>query len=1072
MSKHVLFGQSISFSSAQDRYMHLMMARMKASDIVETEFQKWYRSCGSLNKVLDGCEMEADRLIGKYVDGQLYNQLLELGIYDIGKNAHHVQCINLSDLRSVIGKLGRMLKSIDEKKDAEAEYRELRKQCRGKVSGGGFGLRGALSGMFVAGTINAVTGAGHTVANTIGNIGSSISAASSKSALYQNDDTCELLTETILDCLVGAFVAHADIIRMRKPDCIDISFSNYERSNALLENALRLPEKAPELLVESFRALPIYWPLLHFIFLQYRSERRNVLNIAKYYGIDLSSLVNEVLSDEYAPDAKNDEEKALAAKARILALMEEMGIQESDVLNTLECDCLDRLVSGYVLEDCPSNTTILEQFRQYDAQRNNKQVIIKKHLIWQLGAEYHVKFTPEEIETVIAPEYTQEVKASTPAAESAKKQILYKMSVMGAQQSATLDQLESDCIARLCTNYIHADEKTCDAMLEKIKEYPAQERVKEPFIKNIQGRIEAIWAAEDGEIFDNLYLKTDISDQKQLDAAIAYVKEKGRTASSKQYLDAFSSCNQKNFKKAKFYAEWNLVMKIIAAILFAVPLIELVFLDGEISLWIFIILAGAAILALHGQLRKIWRTLTISGTIFHPQIFGSFNAKERGHLGIIQIGLIVTLCLAAILILSRSIARKHIAADTPTMTKTIDASVSASSYNSSATSESSPQMDAISESNPSAVSPEPHESSDSSIYKGDSYTDILDEVERSFPAAAYTLFDMDGDNNPEMIVKSGASQTTARYDIYSMQNSRTSYLGSLDAAYTELCPVSSYHALLAVKKYNEQETLSLVVYQNGELTSIEAYSGSQSNVLYSFDPLEFTAIRKKDSIQWDGSPSTMNDWSFEQFLQENWTYNKIDELSDDSRYELNFKASMMAQFGISALQSERLDRLLFLAAGYTAAYDPTSMDTFRKDDSQLVQTMSVATANNILLDLFGLQPDYYMLDETHGVFLSDDMLYFTESVSAFYPYIAIAKSVAENPEDRRYDTVEYDIYSVDQSYDYYDYEQFYYMTASEAASQSALSLIATATEQVYALEEGDARYQTCWIRDFTVMSTQ
>lgn len=148
------------------------------------------------------------------------------------------------------------------------------------------------------------------------------------------------------------------------------------------------------------------------------------------------------------------------------------------------------------------------------------------------------------------------------------------------------------------------------------------------------------------------------------------------------------------------------------------------------------------------------------------------------------------------------------------------------------------------------------------------------------------------------------------------------------------------------------------------------------------------------------------------------------------------------------------------------------MDTFRKDDSQLVQTMSVATANNILLDFFGLQPDYYMLDETHGVFLSDDMLYFTESVSAFYPYIAIAKSVAENPEDRRYDTVEYDIYSVDQSYDYYDYEQFYYMTASEAASQSALSLIATATEQVYALEEGDARYQTCWIRDFTVMSTQ
>jgi len=74
----------------------------------------------------------------------------------------------------------------------------------------------------------------------------------------------------------------------------------------------------------------------------------------------------------------------LAAKTRILALMDEMGIQESDVLNTLECDCLERLISGYVLEDRPSNATVLEQFRQYDARRNNKRTIIKKHLIWQL----------------------------------------------------------------------------------------------------------------------------------------------------------------------------------------------------------------------------------------------------------------------------------------------------------------------------------------------------------------------------------------------------------------------------------------------------------------------------------------------------------------------------------------------------------------------------------------------------------------------------------------------------------------------------------------------------------------
>lgn len=165
------------------------------------------------------------------------------------------------------------------------------------------------------------------------------------------------------------------------------------------------------------------------------------------------------------------------------------------------------------LEDRPSNATVLEQFRQYDARRNNKRTIIKKHLIWQLGSEYGVSFTPEESEKVIAPEYNAEAKANTPAAEAAKARILYKMEVMGVSESATLDQLESDCVARLCVNYQSADEKTCDAMLEKIRAYPAQEKIKGLYLKKVQGRIEDIWSAEDGEIFDNLYLKTNIEDQ-------------------------------------------------------------------------------------------------------------------------------------------------------------------------------------------------------------------------------------------------------------------------------------------------------------------------------------------------------------------------------------------------------------------------------------------------------------------------------------------------------------------------------------------------------------------------------
>ena len=507
-----------------------------------------------------------------------------------------------------------LIQKVNDAKDAEIEYRESRKQNRSRVVGGGFGLGGALKGMATAGAINAVTGMGHSVVNAFGNVGSSLSAASSKYSIYKDEETFNCLCAALADCLGSTFSAHIQIVNERKPHCIDV-FSDSDRAEALLENAKRFPDKAQHLLLEAFKQDPASFDLLQYIFLNYRRERKNVLTIAKSFGISLSDTITSILSQEYTADAKTDESKAQAARKRILSLMDEMGLSESETLDQLEQDCLDRVVANYSA-NAASCDEILNRIRDYTASEKNKQAIIKKHLIWQLGAEYHVEFTPEEVEAVIAPEYTQEARASTPAAESAKKQILYKMSVMGAQQSTTLDQLESDCVARLCTNYTHADEKTCDAMLEKIRAYPAQEKIKELYLKKVQGRIEEIWSAEDGEIFDNLYLKTNIEDQSQKDAAIAYIKEKGRTSSSSKYLNAVTNCTPGNIKKAVAYVSWNLCMAISAAILIIVSAVLLVAFDADIYLCMIPILVGAALLYFRSKLKKSGTRLRFKGQFF------------------------------------------------------------------------------------------------------------------------------------------------------------------------------------------------------------------------------------------------------------------------------------------------------------------------------------------------------------------------------------------------------------------------------------------------------------------------
>ena len=1071
MSTYILFGQQISFSEAQYRYSRLVSAYINALFATTTEFTTWYHACGSIEKVLQGYVSEADRLISKYVDGPLYEQLLDLEIYDVGKETYRDNCMVLEPAQTACRRFKGLIQKVNDAKDAEIEYRESRKQNRSRVVGGGFGLGGALKGMATAGAINAVTGMGHSVVNAFGNVGSSLSAASSKYSIYKDEETFNCLCAALADCLGSTFSAHIQIVNERKPHCIDV-FSDSDRAEALLENAKRFPDKAQHLLLEAFKQDPASFDLLQYIFLNYRRERKNVLTIAKSFGISLSDTITSILSQEYTADAKTDESKAQAARKRILSLMDEMGLSESETLDQLEQDCLDRVVANYSA-NAASCDEILNRIRDYTASEKNKQAIIKKHLIWQLGAEYHVEFTPEEVEAVIAPEYTQEARASTPAAESAKKQILYKMSVMGAQQSTTLDQLESDCVARLCTNYTHADEKTCDAMLEKIRAYPAQEKIKELYLKKVQGRIEEIWSAEDGEIFDNLYLKTNIEDQSQKDAAIAYIKEKGRTSSSSKYLNAVTNCTPGNIKKAVAYVSWNLCMAISAAILIIVSAVLLVAFDADIYLCMIPILVGAALLYFRSKLKKIGNTLTIQGTIFHPQIF-------REHMPIgktpvmpaLQVCIVVLLAAVGVFVLVQCNAKKHIAAETPTMATAVDATSNEQQKTSSAV---DMQLPTKSDTSASVSAPayneyttDTQDDSFSPIYKGKSYEDVLNEVADTFPAATYALFDMTADDNPELVVKTGTSQSTARYDVYSFQDGDTQYLGSIDGAYTELCPISSYYALLAVKDNGYQATLSLIVYQNGGLTSIEAFDGYSSD-MDSYESLKFSPVRKYDASQWTTNPSTMNDWLFEQFLNENWTYNMVSELSSSEVYALNYRTSMLAQFGISSLQTSRLDELLFFAAGYLAATDPTKLDLYRKED-KLIYSMSAGDATVVLIDFFGLRPDYSVLDESHGVRLSADILYFENSPESYNPYVAVISSIEEDLENRMYCNVTYDLYHVtDQSLSWYDYEPFYNMTAEEAAQNASLMKIRTINEQIFCLSEDSDRYDTCWIKSFDIV---
>ena len=119
------------------------------------------------------------------------------------------------------------------------------------------------------------------------------------------------------------------------------------------------------------------------------------------------------------------------------------------------------------------------------------------------------------------------------------------------------------------------------------------------------------WSAEDGEIFDNLYVKTDITDPKAVVEAVSYVQSKGRTDSSKKYLDALNACTPKNIELAQLYQTTNryksyiivAIVCLIATFAFIVPI--LIAIPLFIKAW---------------SMKKAWKLLTINGAMIHPAL--------------------------------------------------------------------------------------------------------------------------------------------------------------------------------------------------------------------------------------------------------------------------------------------------------------------------------------------------------------------------------------------------------------------------------------------------------------------
>ena len=627
MGKYTLLGRTIEFEECNERFFDIQHRVWNAMDAASSDFNKWYDGCGDILTVLKGYENKAAELIIRNSNEPLFQELPTLGIYDMSEDHYDDECLVINESIDALEVVADAYNSIIAQQEAEVEYRAERKACRGRVVGGGFGLSGSLKGMATAGAMNAVSGAGHSIVNAIGNATSAMEAASAKRALYNNSSVKAVLRNGIRSDILSCFNNHINLIN-EKRNRYYIGCFDADKAGALFQNAKKVLEKRTELLIESFKNCPWDKELLVYLFTTYKEDRKNVWDISLRFHVDLHETAETVFSNMYTGAARTSEEKAQTVKKDIVEQMHLLGITVSGTIDRIERDGIARILHGYSEASDERRQEMFLAVDNYSATDSNKSAVIHELGIWELAQKYHVSFTSEEAEAILGKVYTSAAKRDEEQAQIAKKKIKTIMQALGVKESTAFNELETDCLSRLCIDYQKANEAQCNEMLDKIKAYGALSKNKKPFINRIQSRIEAIWSAEDGEIFDNVYLNADIEDRQQVEEAITFIKAKKRTASANKYLNALAGCNEQNIKKARQFQQSTTKLAMLVGIGLVILGIIFLFVDLGFILSVAVVAAGAVLLVYYFNLKKAWDLLTLSGSLVHSKISATGQAQR------------------------------------------------------------------------------------------------------------------------------------------------------------------------------------------------------------------------------------------------------------------------------------------------------------------------------------------------------------------------------------------------------------------------------------------------------------
>lgn len=318
-----------------------------------------------MKSIVESCENDFQEILKCHLDNAV-KKLIHEGFYDLDLTTFINEYYLKNDLYEFNRHFDQVVNEFYEltlKKEMLNEYRSFRKQNRGQVIGGGFGLNGAVTGIAMAGAANMASGAIHGAFNFIGSLVTSGKVNSKLKEIYNSKEMDNILFFAAYDCIINipsAFNIAYKKFKREPYAAYDCKISDVEQSIRLVNNlkSNNIPDdKINDVLIESINLYPYNKYAYKYALNKYKDKDGRISKLAKFVSCDVDKYKNEMLN-LYYEDNKNytTEDECLKVKNGLEKLMKDVSFKsKSETLVLLEND-LDvfdqekRTVDGFIFE--------------------------------------------------------------------------------------------------------------------------------------------------------------------------------------------------------------------------------------------------------------------------------------------------------------------------------------------------------------------------------------------------------------------------------------------------------------------------------------------------------------------------------------------------------------------------------------------------------------------------------------------------------------------------------------------------------------------------------------------------